>query len=187
MPFYKGGKMMEKIVKLTCMILTVFNIILVQCFAEDIINGCYGNMFGRLRIVESDNACRSHETALQWNATGPQGIQGLQGEQGTQGLPGSARAYAWVAADGTVITHGGASTITITKVGTGQYCIETDPNILGTYDVIIATLQGSDSSFGFISANSGWGSVCNPHGGHGVFTANTAGTATDRAFGVMIP
>jgi len=172
---------MKKIITTTCMILTAVNIIAFQCFAQDIVNGCYGKIFGKLRIVESDNACNPFETAIQWNATGP------QGEQGPQGLPGTSRAWAFVRADGAVAWHGGQYTIIITKVGTGQYCIETDPDILGTYDAIIATLQGPDLSPGFINVNTGWGSVCNPHGGNGIFTANTSGTATDRAFSVVIP
>ena len=163
------------------MLLTVLNVLVLQCFAEDLINGCYGNMFKRLRIVESDNECKQYETSIQWNATG------IQGAKGDTGLPGSAKAWAWVKADGSIVTHGGESTIIITKIGTGQYCIETNPDILSSYHVIIATLQGADLSPGFINANTGWGSVCNPHGGYGVFTANTAGTAADKAFGVVIP
>ena len=118
---------------------------------------------------------------------GPMGPQGPQGEVGPQGPAGTARAWAWVRADGSIVTHAGEVTIIVTKVGTGQYCIETDPNIMGTYDPMLATLQGPDLTPGFINANSGWGSVCNPHGGHGVFTANSSGTAADRAFVIVIP
>ena len=61
------------------------------------------------------------------------------------------------------------------------------PNILSNYGAILATRQGPDLSPGFINANNGWGSTCNPYGGYGVFTSNASGTATDEAFVVVIP
>jgi hypothetical protein len=97
------------------------------------------------------------------------------------------RAWAFVASDGTIMTHGGRAAITVTKVGTGQYCITTSPNILDNFSVMSATLQGPDLSPGFINANTGWGSVCNDYGRYGVFTADTTGAAADRDFGVIIP
>ena len=90
-------------------------------------------------------------------------------------------------ANGSILNHGGASAITVIKVGTGEYCLQTNPNILSNFGPVIATLQGGDLSPGFINANTAWGSVCNPYGGYGVFTANTNGAASDLAFVVMIP
>jgi len=120
-------------------------------------------------------------------AQGPQGIQGPQGDVGPQGPAGTAKAWAWVRDTGDIVAQGGEATIIVTKVGTGQYCIETDPNIMGNYAPILATLQGSDLFPGFINANTGWGSVCNPYGGHAVFTTNASGVAANRAFVVVIP
>ncbi len=130
------------------------------------------------------------------NLTGPQGPQGIQGATGAtgatgaagaQGVPGTARAWAWVRADGSIANQGGEATITVTKSGTGVYCIETDPDILGNYGPMIATIQGPDHTAGFISCNDGWGSVCNPYGGIGIFTANTSGAAADYSFVIIIP
>ena len=79
-----------------------------------VITGCYATN-GSLRVVDPSTAgCRSNETAIQWNQTGPvgpagpqgpmgsrgpEGLQGPQGPQGTDGLtgpagpPGTADAY----------------------------------------------------------------------------------------------
>jgi hypothetical protein len=118
---------------------------------------------------------------------GPPGPQGPQGDAGPQGPAGTAKAWAWVEASGSIVEQGGESTITIIKIGTGQYCIQTDPSIIGNFGPILATLQGPDLTPGFINANTGWGSDCNPYGGYGVFTANSSGAAADRAFVVVIP
>jgi hypothetical protein len=121
-------------------------------------------------------------------AQGPQGIQGPQGDVGPQGPPGTAKAWAWVRDTGDIVAQGGEATIIVTKVGTGQYCIQTDPEwVLSNYEPILATLQGQDSKTGVIHANTGWFSVCNQYGSYGVFTADTSGAAADRAFAVVIP
>lgn len=67
-----------------------------------VISGCYTRSGGTLRVVDSSTtACRSGETAIQWNQTGPAGPQGLvgpagplgpQGPDGAQGIPGQAGA-----------------------------------------------------------------------------------------------
>jgi Collagen triple helix repeat (20 copies) len=55
-------------------------------------------------------------------AQGLRGVQGTQGIQGPQGLSGPARAYAVVAADGTV-NAALSKNITVNKNGAGTYCI----------------------------------------------------------------
>jgi type VI secretion system secreted protein Hcp len=47
------------------------------------------NANGSVRIVEDGSACRSDETATQWNEQGPEGPQGPQGPPG-EGAPGTA-------------------------------------------------------------------------------------------------
>ena len=118
-------------------------------------------------------------------ATGQQGPQGVQGPQGAQGPAGSSRGWAWVEDNGTVVTSGGNIAITVDKVGTGEYCLQMSPSP-GSYAPIIATLEGPDETAGMINANDGWGSVCNPYGGDGVFTANAAGSPADEAFVVGV-
>ena len=97
------------------------------------------------------------------------------------------KAWAWVEADGTIANQGGTSTVTVHKVGTGEYCIQTDPDVFQSYYPLIATLQGGDLTPGLINANTGWGSDCNPYGANGVFTATISGAAADYAFSVIIP
>jgi hypothetical protein len=53
-----------------------------------VINGCYNNTNGQLRVIDSNAQCKSNETALNFNQTGPQGPQGIQGVQGPQGPQG---------------------------------------------------------------------------------------------------
>ena len=52
------------------------------------IYACAGNGSGNLRIVAVTEPCRSNETRVTWNATGPQGPQGAQGVAGPQGPVG---------------------------------------------------------------------------------------------------
>ncbi len=57
--------------------------------ANGIIYGCYSNSNGSLRVIDNSTAqCKSNETALNFNQTGPQGPQGVPGATGPQGLKG---------------------------------------------------------------------------------------------------
>ena len=69
---------------------------------------------------------------------GPKGATGAQGVQGVQGVPGTARAYAVVAADGTVNTAL-SKNITVNKNGAGTYCI----TLGGGIDPASTTLSAS--------------------------------------------
>jgi len=59
-----------------------------------VIQGCYKENNGQLRVVDTASDCLPSELALGWNQqglkgdAGPQGEQGLQGEQGIQGPKG---------------------------------------------------------------------------------------------------
>ncbi|MCX7782193.1 MAG: hypothetical protein N2318_00940 [Meiothermus sp.] len=99
----------------------------------------------------------------------------------------STRASAWISAAGAVVTSSPGVTWTITKVGTGLYCIQTSPNVLSNYSPIVATINGPDNTRGQISVNTGWGSSCNPYGGYSVSTSDAAGAAADRAFSIVVP
>jgi hypothetical protein len=138
--------------------------------------------------------CPSHDTKLTWNKTGPAGpigprgpagTKGNAGPQGRQGNPGSARGFAFVDANGTVKTKGGSIDIKIDKIKTGEYCLLLSPKP-GFFAPIVATIQGPDLTPGLISVNTSFGSDCNSDGGYGVFTMNTAGTATDHQFVVAV-
>jgi hypothetical protein len=132
--------------------------------------------------------CAGRDAKLSWSVTGPRGATGLQGPAGppgTQGAPGSARGFAYVGSDGTVITKGGSIDIAIDRVKTGEYCLKMNPKP-AFFAPIVATIQGPDLTPGLISVNTSFGSDCNPDGGYGVFTMNAAGKATDQQFVVAV-
>ena len=53
-----------------------------------LIHACINNRTGLTRIVDASDSCRSQETAVDWNAVGPQGPQGDTGAQGPTGPAG---------------------------------------------------------------------------------------------------
>jgi hypothetical protein len=53
-----------------------------------IINGCYKNKDGSLRIIDSAASCPSGYTPINWNQTGPKGDTGPAGEDGAVGPAG---------------------------------------------------------------------------------------------------
>jgi hypothetical protein len=59
--------------------------------ANGVISGCYDKSGGALRVIDSDvTTCKSNETSLTWNQTGPTGPTGLTGPQGIPGPAGPA-------------------------------------------------------------------------------------------------
>lgn len=53
-----------------------------------VIQGCYKENNGQLRLVESTSACNPSELPINWNQQGPQGLKGDKGDQGIQGIQG---------------------------------------------------------------------------------------------------
>jgi hypothetical protein len=51
-------------------------------------NGCVNNGSGILRVIQPGESCRSNETAISWNQTGPAGPAGSAGPAGQQGIQG---------------------------------------------------------------------------------------------------
>lgn len=54
------------------------------------IKGCYNRVSGSLRVIDSEEQCRSLETSINWNQRGPAGPQGNPGPQGPPGPAGDA-------------------------------------------------------------------------------------------------
>ena len=132
--------------------------------------------------------CARRDGKLTWSATGPRGAAGAPGRtggQGPQGEPGSARGFAFVEADGTLLGKGGSIDIAVHKVGTGEYCLKMSPDP-GSTAAIVATIQGPDLTAALISVNTGVAGDCAPDGGRGVFTMNPAGAAADHSFVVAV-
>jgi hypothetical protein len=101
--------------------------------AKGVIHGCYntslahGSPTGALRVIDTatvNGSCASWETPLNWNqrgVTGPTGPRGPTGARGPTGPPGTARAWALVRADGTIVQQ-----VNVTSVShnlTGAYCV----------------------------------------------------------------
>ena len=58
---------------------------------DEAIHGCYDSKTGMLRVRQaSTDACRTHETPLTWNRSGPQGEPGPAGAAGADGAEGPA-------------------------------------------------------------------------------------------------
>ena len=56
--------------------------------ADGLIHGCYDNRSGALRAIDpSVSRCKSSETAIRWDQTGPQGPQGDVGPEGPAAVP----------------------------------------------------------------------------------------------------
>src|SRR3989442_7513098 len=57
--------------------------------SSGVIHSCYTKSTGTIRIIDATvTNCKSGETALTWNNTGPAGPVGLQGPAGLQGPKG---------------------------------------------------------------------------------------------------
>ena len=56
---------------------------------DGVIHGCYNQVNGQLRVVESATECKNSELAIQWNQSGPAGASGAAGAAGTSGSTGA--------------------------------------------------------------------------------------------------
>lgn len=59
---------------------------------DGLITGCAKKARGQLRVVATNEPCKSNERRLTWNERGPRGRRGPQGVRGPQGLQGPAGA-----------------------------------------------------------------------------------------------
>lgn len=120
---------------------------------DGIIHSCVHNVNGRIRIVGADAQCDPNESALDWNAVGPQGEQGPPGPQGEpgpagpagppgpQGPAGPALARSGVVGrDGSILAGSG---FTVQKLGTGSYRITFAPNPFTGYAIpVVSSFEG---------------------------------------------
>jgi hypothetical protein len=128
------------------------------------ISACYHRRNGDLRVIDPSDRCRGDEVFISWNELGPAGPAGIDGPAGPSGAPGpagppgppgppgSARAYGFVAADGTVdptISSGIVGVAKPTPTGSGYYCFNLggtparnavatiDPSTTGAIDIVM--------------------------------------------------
>jgi Collagen triple helix repeat (20 copies) len=77
------------IVVIACLLGTLFGGALATAYAGStgIIHACV-DKDGELRILKATQTCKTKETVLDWNISGPQGPKGDKGDQGPAGGPG---------------------------------------------------------------------------------------------------
>jgi hypothetical protein len=192
--FFSKSIQLSKEAKMKKLILTVFTLVIAVMFGsmstaeakkklpppvpppaqgENIITACMKTMNGQLRIVSGTAAqCLPSETAISWNAVGPQGPQGPAGPQGPQGPSGAVAtvtisgAVAPVAGSATVWTFAGPTvsvTTTATQRITGAIQAPLGTTLAGTasfkYDLCYRTAGTSTAPMPFGGANSSIGEV----------------------------
>ena len=92
--------------------------------ADGVIHGCYNkNGDSSLRVIDSNEQCKSNETALNFNQSGPRGLQGLQGQPGQPGANGISEAYAARQVFGTVEEIALPTVLLSKNVPAGSYVI----------------------------------------------------------------
>jgi Collagen triple helix repeat (20 copies) len=172
-----------------------------------VIHGCYAKSGGTLRVVDNSvTTCKSTETSLNWNQTGPagptgpQGLQGPQGPvgpqgpegpvgpagpQGPQGEPGTPATSDWVImhADGTIQASSGVDS---TPGLTGKFSGQTGSyQVLFTQDIYncaaIATARLETAQFATVAMV-----YRTSHTQVGVLTFKYDGTPVDSAFELAV-
>jgi hypothetical protein len=85
--------------------------------AKGVYNACMNNKSGAVRLIDPSKKQKCNKTTekrMSWNKSGP---------TGPAGTPGSARAYALVDSDGSVVAAR-SKNIAVTSPSTGDYCVD---------------------------------------------------------------
>jgi hypothetical protein len=117
-----------------------------------VIQGCYKQNNGQLRVVDVAGDCLPSELALNWNQ---QGIQGPSGPSGPPGPTGTALAYAHGLADGTINQDSG--NISVFRGGPGAYCVGVTG---GPVHAPVVSLDSASNVGGSAQAGVFWASGC---------------------------
>jgi len=122
--------------------------------ASGVIHGCYLKSGGALRVIDNSvTSCKSGETALNWNvsgpsgpsgatgATGPSGPSGANGPSGATGPAGTALAYGYVDHTGTAVYDAfNMSDLNVVEAGLSSYCFRglsfTPHNVQATLSIL---------------------------------------------------
>jgi len=89
--------------------------------SDGVIHSCYSTTTGVLRAVEPTAKCRSGETSLVWNQTGPQGPAGPQGQAGPTGPAGASDVY--LATHNATVPLDGSATVVTLSLPAGYYVL----------------------------------------------------------------
>ena len=130
----------------------------------------------------ADGSLRGADFAAGQLPQGPQGEPGPPGVEGPEGPAGSARAFGRVSGAGVSTRAFNAS---VTKTGTGRYCINPGAGINPATAVLILTVDDTDSDTG---AKAYWDST-DPGcpGGFNVLTLDASDNQAPEAFSFMVP
>jgi hypothetical protein len=119
--------------------------------SSQMINACYQNKTGLLKVLTSGTCDPKSETAISWNQVGPQGPQGEQGTQGPkgdtgpqgpqgekgdtgpQGPRGPSDAYYVMRAQGSNLI-GSSLTPAFTELPAGEYLVSVSMTLTNTTD-----------------------------------------------------
>lgn len=156
------------------------------------IQGCYTNKnllngslntSGVLRVIDqgAGETCRSGETALSWNQTGPQGPVGPTGPQGPPGQPATKR-FAVVNADGTIKNSSGVVIGPDTgRTGTGLYQVDFGNTIANCAQAITVR----QSTLGLVAPLFAKGGLSSDHQVD-IVIFKLDGTTADQSFDITV-
>ena len=149
------------------------------------VHACYAKKGGDLRRVGSATACKGSERALAWNKRGP------AGQRGPAGPAGSARAYAAVNGNATLVDARSKNVLSVSNFGTGSYCVFLDPSIDVSTTVSLVSLTGgagsSDTAVYTSTGTCSQGSGADEVAGVYVKTTTLAGVDKAAPFYLMVP
>lgn len=164
---------------------------------SEMIRACADRSSGVLRILGTGKRCGKSERALRWNrkglrgpmgargSSGADGVDGTDGSPGTTGAPGAAgtaKAYAAIAAGGTVdAAHSqGIASANVQAVPMGIYCIS---GLSFTPNSAVATLT---STPGEVSTVVGTDPGCSPAAQVVVYTFTSNGGSVNHDLAVWL-
>ena len=114
---------------------------------------------------------------------GPKGDKGEKGDKGDKGDAGSARAWGSISSTGSIVQQ--VNVASVTKFGTGVYCVfltGVNPTTAGA----VATPHGGSGNRGFASVSPGG---CSSAGNTGIQVNlwNSANALADTSFTIVVP
>jgi hypothetical protein len=119
--------------------------------AGGVIHGCYANN-GQLRVIDESGGetCKSNETALFWNQTGPQGPQGTPGQQGPQGPPAIGDAYHTKGPRVDFPASQSTEIVRLENVPAGNYFVTAHISVLNEDSAVTCSLRVNDQQILFV-------------------------------------
>lgn len=129
--------------------------------AEGVINACYKNVNGQLRIVSVPGQCLPSETAISWNAAGQQGPSGVVATSALSGavdaIAGGAAEFVFAGPTATVTTTDAQRITGVAEAPLGTTAAEGAASFL--YDLCYRPAGSTDPLVSFAGPNSSAGQV----------------------------